>query len=131
MFSKRIFKSTGGIFAIALVLASAFGAMAFASSGSYSAGLPIMQGNVTIATGAKNSIGSWATVTSPTSIGVGKAWQWLDDSSGRASDSSLTYSGGNYYLGYYNTTSRGGISLRACTDGWTDPSYINGYVNFG
>lgn len=127
---KKAVGSTG-ILAIAIVLTLGFGAAAFASTASYSSPLPGMQGNVTIATGSKNSAGTSAATTTPSSIGTGKAWQWLDDTSGRASNSSLTYSGYRYNLYYYNTTSRGGISLRACTDGWTDPTYINGYVNFG
>ena len=116
---------------LGVALVSGGAAAALATTASYSAKLPGMQGNVTIATGRKSSSSSASATTKPTRIECGSAWQWLDDTSGRASDSKLTYAGDTIRLSYYNKSARSGISLRACTDGWKDPSIINGSVDFG
>lgn len=119
------------VFGAALIASLAFGGLAFASSSYYNATLPAFQGNVTIASGKKSSATTKAATTKPTSIKAGSAWQWLDDSNGRASDSRLTYPHSSTKLVYYMKSKRGGILLRACTDGWKDPGLIKGNVNFG
>lgn len=127
---KRLLGGGGAILVVA-ALSLGFAAFAFASEGPFGNTLPGWQQNITVTSGSRNA-GSDVAWVEVNSIDDGaRAWLWCDEGweGNRLTDSSEVWASNSYTLPYYNRNG-GGVLLRGCTDGWTSPKYISGYVNF-
>lgn len=119
------------ILAAALSLSLFAGMAAYASAGSFGYTLPEFQGNVTVTSGTRSSTASvaWVEVYSITDNATAYLWCDAPSVNTRATDSVLVSAGNSYTPAYYSKAS-GNVYLRGCTNGWTSPKYISGYVNF-
>jgi hypothetical protein len=130
-------KSRARLTVWALVLALGLGSAtyAYASSATFGANLPEVQGNITLASAQRSSAASASIAVSTSSIGNGQSryWAWGDKGSAgtRATDSYYATRTATIYMPYYSSWS-GTALLRGCTDGWVSGlTYVGGTVNFG
>ena len=131
MKEEKTFSKLYFALALAAVLSLFAGAVAYASAGNFGYTLPEYQGNVTVTSGTRSSTASVAWVRVDSIAGGRTAYLWCDAPTvnTRVTDSVLVSAGNSYTLSYYSKAS-GNVFLRGCTNGWTSPTYISGYVNF-
>lgn len=129
----KVFKSIKAkvaLLGVCAALACGFGGTAYASSHNLGYTLPGFQENVTIQAGTRTSSSASAAVN-VTSGGTRKLWLWCDAPSiGDRLTNSVLVTGNSYYTLSYLNRNSGNVYLRGCTDGWQEPNYIRGTVNF-
>lgn len=129
----KVFKSIKAkvaLLGVCAALACGFSGTAYASSHTFGYTLPGFQENVTIQAGTRTSSSASAAVN-VTSGGARKLWLWCDAPSiGDRLTNSVLVTGNSYYTLSYLNRNSGNVYLRGCIDGWQEPNYISGTVNF-
>jgi hypothetical protein len=119
-------------YVLAVVCAAYFAVPAIAGSAGFNYELPWWQGNVTVATGFKDSTSSsYATVALDRRAGGGIFW--IDKGYNNRKTDSVTINSGSGNLYYWGPGPwSGAVQLRSCTSYWGPSSNRTiGVVNFG